>query len=362
MTFQRIACLSIGIVITSSIAAGQSPTGATDQGPASKVIERTYSSDMTPWRVVSTRTTSGGKEVVIETVESPDVDGKMSPIQETVTEKTRPTSTTEQTKREVFVVGADGRRRLFETTESQHDTLVNGDANTIHNTFTQDLNGRPALTSRTVEQTRAVGPAVRQLETTLMQPDPNEALHETTRAQNTERRIDPRVVRYDSAQLVRDVNGRWQPIETRSREARETGVSDRLDEQTTQRLDINGRLAPVERTVSRGSSTNVRDEAVIESYVPFIDRLPDSGSGLALSERVNRTTTKNADGGSSTIEEVEGRNLAAPGEGMRMIRRTVTTVRPVGTDRWVTEREVFERDVNGRMQRVSTEIEQSSGK
>jgi hypothetical protein len=38
-----------------------------------------------------------------------------------------------------------------------------------------------------------------------------------------------------------------------------------------------------------------------------------------------------------------------------MIRRTVTTTSPTGTDQWVTERQVFELDVNGRLRLVRNE-------
>jgi hypothetical protein len=47
---------------------------------------------------------------------------------------------------------------------------------------------------------------------------------------------------------------------------------------------------------------------------------------------------------------------------MRVIRRTVTTVRQIGTDRWVTERQVFERDVNGRLQLLIKDTEERVGR
>ena len=136
--------------------------------------------------------------------------------------------------------------------------------------------------------------------------------------------------------------------------------AERVEEQTVQRPDLNGRLAVVERSASRGSSSNGREDVVVETHAPFVDRVENSDAGLALRERLTRTTTSMADGGRHTVEEVEGRNPAAPGDPLRVMRRTVTTVRPIGPDRWITEREVFERDVNGRLQRVVTETEESS--
>jgi hypothetical protein len=40
---------------------------------------------------------------------------------------------------------------------------------------------------------------------------------------------------------------------------------------------------------------------------------------------------------------------------MRVIRRTVTTVRPISAERWVTERQVFEPDLEGRLRLVRNE-------
>lgn len=363
MTRARTACLSVCVVITSSVAAGQSPAGGTDREPVHTVIERVYDAgNMTSWRVVRTRSDAGAGEAVVETVEARDVEGRMSPRQETVTETVRTAPDTARSRREVFGFAGDGRRRLLETTESQQDVQANGDTNAVHDTFTADLNGRVAQTSRRVERTRAAAPGVRETETTTLMPTPNEALGEVTRIEDSERRIDPGRVQYDSTRLVRDVNGRWQATESQGGEARDIGATERLEEQTIQRLDMNGRLAVVERTVARRSSANERDDVIIETQTPFVDRLPDPGGGLAVSERVRRTTTKAPDGGLSTVEEVEGRNPAAPGDPLRVIRRTVTTVRPLDANRWVTERQVFERDVNGRMQRVVTETEDSASR
>src|SRR5829696_2932470 len=103
MTLERTACVAVSLVFTCSLAAGQSPAGGISQCPTTTVIERTYDGGITPWRVVSTRTMSGEREVAVETVESPDLDGRMSPIQEPVTDRARTTPAAAQTNREIFV-------------------------------------------------------------------------------------------------------------------------------------------------------------------------------------------------------------------------------------------------------------------
>src|SRR4029453_17120928 len=141
---------------------------------------------------------------------------------------------------------------------------------------------------------------------TLLMPGVNDTLRETERTQYTERRLNPGVVRHDSTHLVRDVNGRWQPIETRRGEAREIGASERMEEETIQRRDMNGKLAVEEKTVTRRSNANTQEHVVIETYAPYVDGSSRSDSGLALSQRVHRTTTATADGGPYIVEEVEG--------------------------------------------------------
>jgi len=228
---------------------------------------------------------------------------------------------------------------------------------TIHDTSAPDLNGRLSLTSRQIEETRSAAPDVRETDTTLLVPDLDGTLRATERTEYREQLLKPGLIQHDSTQLVRDINGRWQPIEARHGEAREIGASERLEEETIQRRDINGKLAVDERTVIRRTNANEGEQVLIETYAPYADGLPR----LGLSQRVHRTTAATADGGSDTVEEVEGRNPVAPNDPMRVTRRTVERVRQIGPDRWVTERQVFERDINDRLSLVSDDTEERIG-
>jgi len=122
---------------------------------------------------------------------------------------------------------------------------------------------------------------------------------------------------------------------------------------TVRNQDLNGTVAVSEQTVTHRAQTNHGDEVVIETYSPSIE-----GGRLELSRRVRRTTTATSDG-TQTVEETAERNPAAPGEPLRVIRRSVTTVRPTGTDSSVSEKQIFELDVNGRFVPVRTEIERT---
>ena len=161
--------------------------------------------------------------------------------------------------------------------------------------------------------------------------------------------------REDSTRLLADVNGRPQPVETRSTEKRQVGPSEHREEETISRPDPSGALVPSERNVIRRSEANGSRQEVIETYALDGDGFRRSDGHLALHERVRISMTATSDGGRRTVEEVEGHNLAAYHDPMRVIRRVVETVRQIGPDRWAVERQVFELDLNGRLVPTGTE-------
>jgi hypothetical protein len=365
MALDRIACVCGGIVIASAAASAQQAATTTDptpQSPISRVIERTYPAGVaSPWRHVLTRSVSGDREVVTETVETPGMDGRPEPFQEIVTVSTRPALGSARTTTEMFAFGAQRERRLLERTESTE--VVSGAETTVsRNTWAPDSSGRLALTSRHIETTRTLGPDGRDREATLLLSTINEALRESQRTQYAERQTNPAVIRQESSDLRRDVNGRWQPIETRSREIRDTGSSERVEEETIQRPNVSGNLVLSERSITRRSTASGREDVVIETYAQGYGEFTRSDSRFRLSQRVRRSSTATAGGGRSIIEEVEALNRVAPNDPPRVVKRTVATVRPIGPDRWTIERQVFERDPNGRLLPAIAETEETAGK
>jgi hypothetical protein len=127
-----------------------------------------------------------------------------------------------------------------------------------------------------------------------------------------------------------------------------------VTETVVTRRDINGRDDVRERVVTRSTRSRDEERVVIEIYVPSMQE-----GRLALSQRVNRVTTPTADG-SHTVEETEKPNPVAPSEPMRVVQRRLTAVRRTGPDSFVIERQIFERDGNGRLVLVRTETEHTS--
>jgi hypothetical protein len=118
-----------------------------------------------------------------------------------------------------------------------------------------------------------------------------------------------------------------------------------VTETVTTRRDLNGRDAVSEKVVTHRARINGEEQVVSETYSPleYADR-------LALNRRVSRVTTVTQDG-SQTIEETEERNPASPSEPLRVIQRSVTTLRRSGSgsNSYVSERQIFEPDGNGRL-------------
>ena len=115
------------------------------------------------------------------------------------------------------------------------------------------------------------------------------------------------------------------------------------DRHDASQRDLNGKEAVSEKVVTHRDRTNGEERVVIETYLPSIE-----AGRLALSQRVQRVTTV-TDDGSQTVEETAEPNPVAPAEPMRIVQRSLTTVRRSGSDSYVTERQIFEPDGNGRL-------------
>jgi hypothetical protein len=127
-----------------------------------------------------------------------------------------------------------------------------------------------------------------------------------------------------------------------------------VTETVTTSRDLNGRDAVSEKVVTHRARINDEERVVIETYLPleYADR-------LALKRRVRRTTTVTEDG-SQTIEETEERSPVSASEPLRVVQRSLTTLRRSGSDSSVGERQIFEPDGNGRFVLIRKESEQTS--
>ena len=279
------------------------------------------------------------------------MDGRMKMLLETTTEtvKTGPGAT--QSKREVFRADAQGRRQLVESTQAETQTQNDGSSLRVANTFSPDANGRLGLSIREVQETKAVAPNVKQTDTAIYHPGVNGPLRESERLRQTEQKVSADLTQSESTRSRPDANGKWQVTEARSQEVRTAGA-ERVEEETVRRVNDSGTLELSERKVTRQSKTNSEEQTVTEIYSQNVGGLFRRADNRLELDRRERVTT-NASG--ETIREVEARNPLAPNEPLRVIERTVETVRQVAPGQWETQRQVFAPDGNGRLVPVLSE-------
>ena len=356
MKARRITGACLSLMFASAAAFAQQPDKPS-------VTERTYlRGGLAPARVVERRIVeSDGRETVVGTEERPDADGRWTPIEQIVHETNRSADGSVRTTRTVSGFDFDRRRTLLERTEGIENPAVNGIARSIEDTWVADINGGLGLASRRIEERNTVDSDVRQTSTTVLTRGINGALQESHRTAQTARRLDPSVVRHETAHMDRDPNGRWTAVAAHSADVRSEGSAERVEEETVHTPDTNGRLVPSERIVTRRSGSNGQEQVIVETYSQGAEGFMRSGDRMALSRRIRRTTTTTADG-ESTVEEIEARSRVSPSDPMRVVQRTVVTVRNIAPDRRVTERQVFELDVNGRLAPVVRETEETLAK
>lgn len=363
---QRIVGVCVCIVVSSVAAAAQQGTDTNPRPPNSGSVVTEYSypiSGFLPFRRVERRTESGGRKVIIETAETPSVEGRLEPVEEVVTDTARTGPSRTQTQRDVFYFPAQRQRRLAETAQSEQETRPNGTATNVERTWVADLDGHLILTTGYSEQRRLVSPGLQQTEATVLLQGPERSLREVERTESTDHQVSPADVRYDNTHFVRDVlNGRWVPVETHSGQTRGVGPTERVEEETIQRPNLTGTLALSDKVVTRTSESHGENRVVIETYSQGAEGFVRNDSHLALQQRVTRSTTATADGSQSTVEEIEERNPMAPNDPMHVTRRTLVTVRSNGRGGWVSERQMFERDQNGRMFLVTKDTEVTTEK
>ena len=344
------AAVSLALVLAPRLALAQ------QQHAEPKIIEVNSSgAGVTSWRRVETRTNSGATSVVTGAMQTPGIEGRWQTQQETTAETIVDASGATSVRQEVYTYGAQRERVLIERTESDQARLPDNTVQSISRTWTADANGRLSLTAQAIED-RGSNAGTSGTNTRLLMRDVNGRLSDTVRTTHTETQIAAGVARQDSSIMRRDVNGRWQPLETRHADNRDDGSAEHVVEETVSQPDMNNVVGISERNVTRRSASNGREDVVIERYVA---RDPSavhrSESRMDLSERTRLSTTTAADGTRQTVEEVEGRSPVASGDPMRLRRRIVTTVRPLGGDESIVERQVFDLDTNGRLVLTATE-------
>jgi hypothetical protein len=331
------------------------PALAQQQHAEPKILEVTGSAQgVTSWRRVETRTTTGGVTVVTTAVQSPGIEGGWETRHETSTETIDAGSGTTRVREDVYVHSLQRAPVLLERTETEQVRSRDGLQSMVQ-TSTADLDGHLVVTSQSVEERRSDSGATENT-SRLLARDVNGTLADVAQTTVTERQRGAGTINRESSVMRRDLNGQWQPIEVRQTDVQGDGGAEQQEEEIVSQPDMNGVIGISERVVTRRSQGKGGEDVLIERYTP---RDPGarhrSTSRMELSERTRVSTTTAANGTRETIEEVEARSPVAAADPLRVQRRTVTTVRPLGGDRSVIEQQIYELDPNGRLVLTATE-------
>lgn len=244
----------------------------------------------------------------------------------------------------------DGERVIIEVVEEEHRTLPGGEEHVSRTVSTPDLNGRFSVIRQEDQTTILTNNGVQETNTTVFLPDINGGFQPAEQIEQTEREKGPGTVETERISKVRDGNGNWVPTERRIVLSREANGQSRTEEEQIYRSDSTGPLSlseQVYRTYSRDSEGN--EQWTIDTHGKNMD------GRLHLNQRVKIVRESLSGGRERTVQEVEQRNPVAPGEDLRVVERTVTTLRPVGNGESELEVEVKALGGSGQLETILTQ-------
>ncbi|NLV31034.1 MAG: hypothetical protein GXY47_07740 [Acidobacteria bacterium] len=253
---------------------------------------------------------------------------------------------TTRVTRTVYGKDVNGRRRLVETVVEEIGELKGGG----HDATRTVSRAGPGGAMRAVErQTQRAVPEGEGFEVTFrsLVPGVSGAMEERERVRQSERR-DGEAVEIDRVRYQPDLSGKWSVVERRVSQSTAAEGETRTDE-ALYSYDVNNRLR-LERQVEarewKDSAGRSRMEAQIFNA--------DLEGRLRFAGRVRQSRRELGDGGVETVETREEASPAAPGEGVRVVRRIVERSAPAGAERTRRVLEVQEPSPNGGMRVTHT--------
>src|SRR5262245_20608453 len=208
--FMRVRSVA-AITFWFALASGASGQQAPPQAPmASTLVHSNTAGNIAGFKVDLTRTGSGDRETVTEVMQTPGTDGRFVISTKTTTETIGIGSDHVKSVRELLARDPQGSLKLVEKTDADQETFQDGTTRTVENTWAPDLNGRLSLSFRSVQETNAAVPSVRETRMSFYLPGINEDWTEAERVRRTERQLAPNLIQTDSIHDVPDVSGRWQ--------------------------------------------------------------------------------------------------------------------------------------------------------
>jgi hypothetical protein len=181
---------------------------------------------------------------------------------------------------------------------------------------------------------------------TLLLPGMNSSLVEKAQVQQTEKRNGDKSVEIDRTRFEPGPDGKLNAAERRVSQNVQ-GKDQTQTEEQVYRYDVNRKISLTQQLKIhewKDSSGQLRQQS--ESYAA------DLNGKLKLDGRSTIVQKPLGNQKQETTEIVEERNTTAPNEGLRLVRKVVENVQPLGANETERRLEVFQPDPNGRMQSI----------
>jgi hypothetical protein len=237
----------------------------------------------------------------------------------------------------------NGGRQLMETTVEEIKMMPNGRSSAVRSTSRRDANGRLNIVQKETQEVVSSGADAYRITKTLLLPGINNSLVEKAQVQQIEKRVGDKSVEIDRTRYEPGPDGKLNAAERRVSQNVQ-GKDQTQTEEQVYRYDVNRKINLTQQLKIKewkDSSGQMRQQS--ESYAAGLN------GKLQLDSRSTIVQKPLGNQKKETTEIVEERNTTAPSEGLRLVRKVVENVQPLGANETERRLEVFQPDLNGGM-------------
>ena len=280
-----------------------------------------------PYRTSTTHTEVNGHLIDKTIVEVRGPDGRYVPYSQTERESVKVNDSTTRTTERNYGTDANGQQVLTQQTQEEKKTSPGGDSNVVRTVSNPDANGSLQVVQQTLVNTKQIAPGSTDTNTTVMSANGSGGLSPSVRIEEHQRQTDPKTTQFTKSTSLNNGSGGWNLSEVRQGTMKQDAGGTNKEE-SVQRPDADGKLAVVERTVTRqGDSASGEKSDTTETYSTNVPGQAGD-EGLKLVKRESTVQRTNANGGRSTIQQVERPDPGDPSAGLHLTQQAIDIVRP----------------------------------
>jgi hypothetical protein len=332
------------------------PTG--DTSKTSTETSQTAVPNTDPTRTTETHTTSGDQTVDKKRTDILGANGEYQPNAETETETVHVDDTTTRKVERTYQWDVNGHRNLVKVTEEDARGSASGDAHVVSTTSNVDDEGNVHIVQREVADTKKTSPDAQETKTTIYVVDGNGGLIPNVQTQELQKTNADKTIEVTKTTLVPTSTDHWGVQEVKQSTITKDGDTLTSDVRILE-ADSEGRLSEVSRTVAKDTETAAGGKvSTVETFSTDVPGITPDGS-LHLSRKVMTVQGGEADGGKTTVQEVQEPKAGDPLTGLQVTTKTKYIVQYGGSNEQQAKATQM-RDVNGNFNTVDVETQQST--